>query len=86
MCRFSEIAPSAAQAMINEYNIQNLPFTIDPSLCHQEMAQEQEDVELLDIDAEELARDRLVTNTDSPFLLNFDLDNHHLDAMDVPTA
>ena len=45
-----------------------------------------EDVELMGIDEEELARDRIITNTDSPFLLNFDLDNHHLDVMDVPVV
>ena len=76
----SEIAPAATQYIINEHNIQNLPFTIDPSLC-QEPTNEFEG--LMDIDEEELARDRLITNSESPFSLNFDLDSHHLDVMDT---
>ncbi len=73
----SEIAPAETQQIINDHGFQNLPFTIDPNLC---VEQPRDEIELLDLDVD-MTRDRIMENAESPFLLNFDLDSHHLDAI-----
>ena len=88
-----EISPATTQAAITEHGLQNVPFTIDPALClndplhlknsstnHNPAA---EDIELMELDDEDLARDRLISgHSDSPFLINFDLDATQFDSVE----